>query len=158
MRTIVALLVILVGSATASADRAMTIAQDLPLPPEVTAPIAATLARYDADLYRLRYERAELRRQMLSAHTDSMNQQLIDDTLANARALVQLDEALVGSLRAQLSADQIVHVLMLLNASEPETPRMLPPKQPGAITKRGGVRGCNPFEQMHRCPITQEAP
>jgi hypothetical protein len=155
MRTIIALLVILVGSAPAFADRAVTIAQDLPLPPEITAPVASTLARYDADLYRLRYERAELRRQMLSQHTDSINQQLIDDTLANARALVQLDEALVSSLRAQLSSDQIVHVLMLLNASEPEAPRMLPPKQPGAINKQNAQgRGCNPFEQMHRCPLT----
>jgi hypothetical protein len=153
MRTIVALLVILVGSASAFADRAMTIAQDVPQPPDVKAAVASTLARYDAELYRLRYERAELRRQMLSQHTDSMNQKLLDDTVANARALVQLDEALIADLRAQLPADQIVHVFMMLNASEPEAPRMLPPKRPGAISTKGAVHdGCDPFEQMHRCP------
>ncbi|HTL37521.1 MAG TPA: hypothetical protein VL326_30530 [Kofleriaceae bacterium] len=151
MRLIVALLVILVGSATASADRAMTIAQGLQVTPEQAATVAATLARYDADLYKLRYERAELRRQMLSEHTDRTNQQLLDDTLANARALVALDEALITSLRAQVSADAIVHVLMMLNASEPEAPRMLPPQRPGAVTKRSR-NGCDPFEQMHRCP------
>jgi hypothetical protein len=147
MRLIVALLVILVGSATASADRAMTIAQGLQVTPEQAATVAATLARYDADLYKLRYERAE----MLSEHTDRTNQQLLDDTLANARALVALDEALITSLRAQVSADAIVHVLMMLNASEPEAPRMLPPQRPGAVTKRSR-NGCDPFEQMHRCP------
>lgn len=153
MRMIVALLVILVGSASAFADRAMTIAQDVPQPPEVQAAVASTLAKYDAELYRLRTERADLRREMLAEHTDSTNQKLLDDTLANARALVQLDEVLVMTLRGQLSPDQVVHVLMMLNASEPEAPRMLPPKRPGAISTQGAVRStCNPFAQPHGCP------
>jgi hypothetical protein len=152
MRLIVALLVILVASPTASADRAMTIAQDLQATTEQKATVAATLARYDADLYRLRYERAELRRQMLTEHTDSVDQQMIDDTLVNARALVALDETLIATLRTQISADQIVRVMMQLNASEPEAPRMLPPQRPGAVTKRAH-NGCDPFEQMHRCPV-----
>ena len=153
MRMIVAVLVILVGSASAFADRAMTIAQSVPQPPDVQAAVAATIARYDAELYRLRYERAELRRQMLTEHTDSTNQKLLDDTLANTRALAQVDEVLITTLRGQLSADQIVHVLMMLNASEPEAPRMLPPKRPGAISTQGAVRSsCNPFAQPHGCP------
>ena len=147
MRIIVALLVILVGSAPARADRATTIAQDLQLSTDVGARVVSTLATYDTDLYKLQRERAEIRRQLMTEHTDSISQKLLDDMIGNAQALVQLDQNLLGSLRAQLAPDQVLRVFMLLNASEPEAPRMLPPQHPGPINKPS----CNPVAQPHRC-------
>ena len=150
MRITVALLVILVGSAPAFADRAQTIAQDLQLPTDAGARVAGTLVTYDSELYKLRTERAEIRRQLLVEHTDSMSQKLLDDMIVNAQALVQLDQSLLATLRAQLAPDQILRVFMMLDASEPEAPHMVAPLHPGPINKRGDH--CNPFEQPHRCP------
>src|ERR1041385_6157548 len=147
MRTIVALLVILVGSTTAHADRATTIAQDLQLSPDATARLASTLATYDSEALKLRTERTDIRRELMSPHTDSMSQKLLDDMLANERATVQLDEQLVTALRGQLAPDQLLRVFVLLNASEPEPPHPIAPPMPKSPR---GV--CNPFEQMHRCP------
>lgn len=148
MRIIVALLVILVGSAPARADRAQSIAQDLQLQHDVGARVVSTLATYDAELYKLRSERGETRRQLLVEHTDSMSQKLLDDMIVNAQALAQLDQNLLASLRGQLPPDQIVRVFAMLNATEPEAPRMLAPQPPRS---RHSDR-CNPFDQPHRCP------
>src|SRR3954470_7138343 len=163
MRSHAFLLVFLAVSATVAvpartvfADRATTIAQDLQLPPDAAARIASSLASYDADLYRLHSERGELHRQFLSPHTDGMSQKLLDDMVANERAAVQLDETLLATLRPYLAPDQIVHVFMMLTASEPEPPRALAqPALPSASTPSSPSRkqrGCNPFEQMHHCP------
>ena len=149
MRIIVALLVILVGSGSALADRASTIAQDLRLQTDVGARVISTIASYDASLYKLRTERAEIRRQLTVEHTDSISQQLLDDMIGNERQLVDLDIDLVANLRAQLAPDQILRVMTMLNASEPEAPRIVQPQHPGPINKRAG---CNPFDQPHRCP------
>ena len=150
MRIIVAVLVILVGSTPAFADRAQTIAQDLQLAPAIGPRVVSTIAAYDADLYKLRTERAELRRQLLVEHTDSLNQMLLDNMIANAQAAVVLDQSLLASLRELLSPDQIVRVFVMLDATEPEAPRMVAPLHPGPIIKRSDR--CNPFDQPHRCP------
>ena len=151
MRIIVAVLVILVGSTSAFADRAQSIAQDLQLSPAIGSRVVSTLATYDAELYKLRTERADIRRELLVEHTDSMNQTLLDNMIANAQALVVLDQGLLASLRQLLPPDQIVRVFTMLDASEPEAPHMIaPPVHSGPIHKHGDR--CNPFEQPHRCP------
>ena len=132
MRIIAILVVLVAGWRVAAAERAKTIAAGLDLDPAKTAKVASTLRIYDSELLRLRDQRADLKRRMLAPGGDS--QKLLDDSIANARLLLVADEMLISALRTTLTAEQTIHVMVLLSASEPEAPP------------------CDPFKQMHRCP------
>lgn len=129
---IIAILFVMMGWRVAAAERAKTIASGLDLDPAKTARVTSTLRLYDGQLIHLRDQRADLRRRMLAPGGDS--QRILNESIANARALLMADEMLVAELRMTLTAEQTVHVMVLLSASEPEAPL------------------CDPFKQMHRCP------
>lgn len=129
---IIAILVVLLGWRMAGAERAKTIPADLDLDPAKAAKVTATLRIYDGQLVRLRDQRAELRRRMIAPSGDP--QKLLDDQIANARALLLADELLMRELRTVLTAEQTIRALVLISASEPDVPP------------------CDPFRKMHRCP------
>lgn len=129
---IIAILLVMMSWRVAAAERAKTIAAGLELDPVRTAKVTATLRMYDSEILRLRDQRADLKRKMLGPSGDA--QRLLDDSIANARLLLVADELLISALRATLTPEQTIHVMVLLSASEPEAPP------------------CDPFKQMHRCP------
>lgn len=138
MRIIAILLVMMSWRVAGAEGRATTIAASLELDPARTAKVASTLRTYDGEIIRLRDQRAELRRKMI-APAAADTQKLLDDSVANARLLLVADELLISELRTTLTPDQTVRVLLLLSASEPEAPP------------------CDPFKQMHRCPVLARA-
>jgi hypothetical protein len=137
MRIIAILLVMMSWRVAGAEGRAKTIAASLELDPARTAKVASTLRTYDGEILRLRDQRAELRRKMIEPAADA--QKLLDESVANARLLVVADELLVSELRTTLTPEQTVRVLVLLSASEPD------------------AAPCDPFKQMHRCPVLARA-
>lgn len=137
MRIIAILLVMMSWRVAGAEGRATTIAASLELDPAKTAKVASTLRTYDGELLRLRDQRAELRRKMSAPAADA--QKLLEQSVANGRLLLVADELLITELRTTLTPEQTVRVLALLSASEPE------------------VAPCDPFKQMHRCPVLARA-
>ncbi|HSD86781.1 MAG TPA: Spy/CpxP family protein refolding chaperone [Kofleriaceae bacterium] len=166
MRTIVALLVVLLASPAAFAQRSNTIADELDLSANVNAKVVTVLKAYDAEMTRLNDQRRDLRRKLLSARRDpAAADRLIDEGLANQRARVRAEETLMTNLRAVLTPTQIATVVVMLDASEPDAT----PPEPRASTRRertrtasydrdslwppGSTRSdtCDPFASMHGC-------
>jgi hypothetical protein len=165
MRTIIALLVVILASPAAFAQRATTIADELELSANVNAKVVTVLKAYDAEVTRLNEQRRDLRRRLIPARKDpAAAERLIDEGLANQRARVRADETLMTNLRSLLTPTQIATVVVMLEASEPDAitpePRdtqrertrtatydreaLWPPGSP----RRGE---CDPFASMHGC-------
>lgn len=165
MRTIVAVLVVLLASHAAFAQRAYAIADQLDLSAKVNAKVVTVLKTYDAELTRLQDQRRDLRRRMIATRKDQgAVESLLDEALANQRALVAAEEKLVTRLRAVLTPSQVVNILVLLNASDPEglSPEPDEPARRERTTAShdrdslwppgSAWRGtCDPFASMHGC-------
>jgi len=169
MRTIVALFVVLLASPAAFAQRATTIADQLDLSANVNAKVVTVLKAYDAEIAHLDAQRRDVRRKLLPARRDpAAADRLIDEGLANQRARLRAEETLMTNLRALLTPTQIAAVVVMLEASEPDT---ISPEPREAPTQRAQTRtatydrealwppgsrqrfsaDCDPFASMHGC-------
>ena len=166
MRIAVAFVVLLVSASSVQADsgaRAMAVADALGVDSQ-TADLIEIVTRYDIELSRLERQSSEIKRRLLLARNDNPKDIdfLLDNAIANQRAVAQNEEQLIRRARKVLGAKRAAQLLVLLNATEPpratdtaspvlastpDSPRrahdpnaLFPPKGP-----------CNPFDSMHGC-------
>ena len=104
--------------------------------------LVAIVDAHDAELAKLQRERGELKSQLVaSSRLDPKSLDgLLDATVANQRALAELDGRLIQRVRKLVPSPKAVQLLFLLSVTEPTLP---------AATVSTAV--CNPWTSMHRC-------
>lgn len=167
MRIAVAFLVLVGSTMAVQAEpgaRAMTVADSLGLDPETATKVMNVVVRYDTELARLDRQRIELKRRLVLSRRDPRDVELVlDDVIANQRALAQNEEQLVRSARKLLGPHRAAALLVLINATEPAAVDESPPPAV-ATTPVPPARSsydpnalfpprprCDPFESMHGC-------
>jgi len=125
--------------------------------------VGEVLNRYDHEVNRLQQQRSEISRKLIAAHRRDASDlgRLLDDALANRRALVEANEKLIGKLRSFLSPRATIDVLATLHLTDPgpidvELPRVsYDPDPPRSCDPFAAMHGCkqtcDPFEAMHGC-------
>ena len=150
------------------AERAVTVVDGLGVDAQTANKLIDLVSRYDSDLDRLERTRSDLRRRLVTARHDAPKDidRLLDDALANQRAIVAAEERLVTRVRQIVSAQQTAQLLVLLAATEPshtdevptpavaENPRQRSGYDPDSLFPPGSSNrpACDPFAMMHRCP------
>jgi hypothetical protein len=168
MRIALAFLVLLGLASTVQADsgaRAMAVADALAVDTQTADRLIDIVARYDIELARLERQRIEVKRRLLLARHDNPKDIdfLLEDAIANQRAVAQNEEQLIRRARKVLGAKRAAELLVLLNATEPPRATETAPS-PIAATPESQRRsaydpnalfppkgGCDPFESMHGC-------
>jgi parvulin-like peptidyl-prolyl isomerase len=169
MRMAAAFLVLLVSAASAQADsggRATAVTDALGVDARTAEKLIEIVIRYDTETARLQRQRIEVKRRLVLARHEHPKdvELLLEDAIANQRALTQNEEQLIRRTRKILGAKRAAELLVLINATEPDrrdetpppaladdTPRR-PVRDPDALFPPGSTRPpCNPFESMHGC-------
>ena len=97
------------------AFRAYRVTEELMLDETAAARVFPLLTKYDQKVDQLTVERVELNQALRSPPADAKAiDELIRRTLANRRAMVELDEQRLGELRKVLTAAQTARLLVLL--------------------------------------------
>jgi hypothetical protein len=150
------------------AERAVTVVDGLGVDAQTANKLIDLVTRYDNELDKLQRTRSDLRRRLVTARHDAPKDinRLLDDALANQRAIVDAEERLVTRVRQIVSAQQTAQLLVLLAATEPSHVEEAPPPAvaenprqrsgydrdslfpPGSSSRPA----CDPFAMMHRCP------
>lgn len=171
MRILLAAAVLALMASPAAAEpaqRAVTVVDGLGVDAQTANKLIDLVSRYDNDLDRLERTRSDLRRRLVTARHDAPKDvnRLLDDALANQRAIVAAEERLVTRVRQIVSAQQTAQLLVLLAATEPshtdeaatpavaENPRSRSGYDRESLFPPGSSNrpACDPFAMMHRCP------
>jgi hypothetical protein len=146
--------------------KAMSLIDELHLDETASGRLFPALSSYLRDRERISAELATVTDLLGKASDPATVDRLLDRSLAAQRALIAVEATVVVKMRKILPADQAARARILLiqpvaprpqqpppevqpapPATEPRDPEALfPPKSP--LTRR-----CDPFAQMHRCPI-----
>jgi hypothetical protein len=161
MRTALAFVVLLVSTSSVQADpgaRAMTVIDALRVDTQTSDKLIDIVVRYDSELARLQRQRIEVKRRLVLAQHDHPKEVefLLDDAIANQRALAQNEEQLIRRARKILGPRRAAELLVLINATEqddslPLTGGTRPGYDPNALFPPPAKTPCNPFESMHGC-------
>lgn len=170
MRIVLVALVLALLASPAAADvgRAVIVVDGLGVDEQTANKLIDLVSRYDSELDKLEHTRSDLRRRLVTARHDAPKDvnRLLDDALANQRAIVTAEERLVTRVRQIVSAQQTAQLLVLLAATEPshveepppaaiaENPRTRSGYDPDSLFPPGSSArpACDPFAMMHRCP------
>lgn len=144
MRTTIACFVVLLLASPAWADpssRAQTVVDALRVDAKTSAKLLAILDAHETEVARLEHERAEIKRQLVTA--DRLDPKSIDDLLrarvANQHAFADVDGRLLTRVRKVVPGPTAVHLLFLLSVTESTSTALVPSTV------------CNPWTSMHRC-------
>jgi len=145
MRITIACLVVLVLASPGWADtpsRGHVVVDALGVDARIGEKLIALVDRHDAELAKLQRERGELKSQLVaSSRLDPKSLDgLLDATVANQRALAELDGRLLQRVRKLLPSPKAVQLLFLLSVTEPTVPAAMV-----------STAVCNPWTSMHRC-------
>jgi hypothetical protein len=169
MRIAVAFMVLLVSASSVQADsgaRAVAVIDALRVDTQTADKLIDILIRYDNEVSRLQRQRIEVKRRMVLARHDHPRdiEFLLDDAIANQRALAHNEEQLIRRARKILGPRRAAELLVLVNATEParadDTPRptfadtpSAPARihDPNALFPPAAKPPCDPFESMHGC-------
>ncbi len=148
------------------ASRAVSVVDGLGVDQLTANKLVDILQRHDSELAKLQRQRSELKRRLVTArHADPKNvDRLLDESIANQRALAQAEEQLITRVRQIVPAQQAAHLLVLLAATEPPHGRDAPatfsenpragsaydPRSPLSVGQATRTR-CDPFASMHGC-------
>src|SRR5689334_332536 len=136
MRTTIACLVLLLFASPVRADspsRGHVVVDALGVDTRTGEKLIAIVDAHDAELAKLQRERGELKSQLVASRR-------LDATVANQRALAELDGRLIQRVRKLVPSPKAVQLLFLLSVTEPTLP---------AATVSTAV--CDPWTSMHRC-------
>lgn len=171
MRIVLALVVLALLASPAAAQpaaRAFTVVDGLGVDEQTANKLIDLVARYDSELEKLQRQRSELRRRLVTARHDDAKvvNRLLDDSLANQRAVIQAEERLITRVRQIVSARQTAQLMVLLAATEPSHGEDIVPAEtadrsgrvsgsydPNSLFPPGSAsrRPCDPFASMHGC-------
>jgi hypothetical protein len=169
MRTAAAILVVLVASSSVQADpgaRAVAVIDGLRVDDATADKLLAVVTAYDKELSRLQRQRIEVKRRLVLAANDQPKQVdvLLDDAIANQRALAHNEEQLIRRTKKLLGPKRAAELLVLLAATEPDraedarpatladVPEARTGYDPDALFPPKSARPpCNPFAEMHGC-------
>lgn len=168
MRTLVALLVLVVASPHALAGpdddtrrrdrifRMLTLADELRLDDVTTAKLYPVLSSYEQEREKLLDEYRSIIGRLHGATDPAVADKLLDDSLATQRALIAAEAQFVVKLRQVLPVELAARVRVTLSSTT---------RSPAADTRRASydrealfppgsplTGRCDPFAQMHRCP------
>lgn len=167
MRTLVALVVVALTSSLAHAGpeddrrrerifRALTVVDELQLDDATIARVFPVLSAYEKDRDKLIGEYDAVTAQLATATDPTTADKLLDQSLATQRALIAVEAKLVVKLRQLLPAAQAARARVMLLAAVPPAPTPVRAYDPGALFPPGSsltASPCDPFTQMHRCPL-----
>lgn len=169
MRIALACLVVVVLGSPVSAEpasRAQAVVDALSVDAVTANKLIDLIAHHDLELDRLQHERAALERRLVTAHRldPKSVDRLLDDTVANQRAIAQVEERLLARVRQVVPAHQAARLLTLLAVTEPSsddtapvtiavTPRLPVARAPESLPATGAPArpACDPFASMHGC-------
>jgi hypothetical protein len=159
-------LVVVVAMATPvaaqSASRAESVVDALGVDEPTASKLIDIVSRYDLEIARLQRQRAELKRQLVTAHHLDRKSidHLLDEALANQRGITDAEGRLIARVRQIVPARKAVQLLVLLSVTEPsrsdaagETDAVRPHTayDPEALCLPGARTACDPFASMHGC-------
>ena len=154
--------------------RAFSVVEGLGVSEPTATRLLEIVSRHDQEILRLARRKAELQRRLVTAQNDAPQvvENLLDESIATQRAIVQAEERLLARVRQVVSPKLAARLLVLLAATEPTraeeqvlaTPPPLPPSyaqghrqrslhDPNALFPPGSSARtpCDPFASMHGC-------
>jgi hypothetical protein len=115
------------------AFRAFRVTEELSLDEVGAARVFPLLAKYDQQVEQLTIERMTINRLLRQRPTSATADDLIKRTLANRRALLELDERRIAELRKVLTAEQTMRLMVVL----PEVERQIKEQIRRSARKQG---------------------
>lgn len=164
MRIVLAVLALVVLAPVATAQpspRAASVVNGLGVDERTAARLIDLISKYDEEVDALHIRRSELKRRLVTARNDEPKsvEKLLDEALANQRALLKADERLLGRVRGFLSPRITAQLLVLMSVTEPthgsaqrEQLERSSRRDPDALwPPRSANQPCDPFSTMHSC-------
>jgi Spy/CpxP family protein refolding chaperone len=139
--------------------RAYTLTEQLDLDEATAAKLFPALAKYDDEFDKLLLARADLQRRLEAAGSlkdPNAVDKLVDEAIANQKALWTTEEQRLVQLRKILTPAQVARVLVVLPAMERKIQNQLKraAQKPGArAPDAGGELGGNPFGKSPSGPV-----